>query len=199
MAIIIPAGEFRLEQEVKKSRFIAIAVPLDDTDGVKEHIERVGDPAATHNCWAYRFGAGYRFSDDGEPGGTAGRPILSAIDGQGVDRALVVVTRYFGGIKLGAGGLVRAYGGAAAECLRLAPKLELRPRIEVVLSVPFDSTGVLYKLIEKYEATKLGEAYESDSLEMHLSIEATRRDELERDAVDGTRGKVRFQWLEESL
>jgi hypothetical protein len=80
---------------------------------------------ATHNCWAWRIGGDYRSSDDGEPAGTAGRPILAAIDGQGFDRVMVVVTRWFGGIKLGAGGLVRAYGGAAAECLRTAPRVPL--------------------------------------------------------------------------
>src|SRR3546814_18000784 len=77
-------------------------------------------PDATHNCWAWRIGDDYRSNDDGEPAGTAGRPILAAIDGQGMDRVVVVVTRWFGGIKLGAGGLVRAYGGTAAECLRRA-------------------------------------------------------------------------------
>ena len=82
---------------------------------------RIADPTATHNCWAYRIGSEYRFSDDGEPAGTAGRPILAAIDGQGCDQVVVVVTRWYGGIKLGAGGLVRAYGGCAAECLRAAP------------------------------------------------------------------------------
>jgi len=66
------------------------------------------DADATHNCWAWRYGTHSRSSDDGEPAGTAGRPILAAIDGQGLDRLLVVVTRWYGGIKLGAGGLVRA-------------------------------------------------------------------------------------------
>lgn len=74
-------------------------------------LQAVQDLQATHNCWAYKVGAQYRFSDDGEPAGTAGRPILSAIEAQHLDRVMVVVTRYFGGIKLGVGGLVRAYGG----------------------------------------------------------------------------------------
>ena len=85
----------------------------------------IGDPQATHNCWAYRIGQQYRFSDDGEPGGTAGRPILQAIEGQGFDQVVVVVTRWYGGIKLGAGGLARAYGGCAAECLRLADRVPI--------------------------------------------------------------------------
>ncbi len=88
-------------------------------------MQQISNTTATHNCWAYRIGQDYRFNDDGEPGGTAGRPILQAIEGQGVDRVVVVVTRWYGGIKLGAGGLARAYGGTAAECLRLAERTPL--------------------------------------------------------------------------
>jgi putative IMPACT (imprinted ancient) family translation regulator len=77
---------------------------------------------ATHNCWAWRCGNAYRSSDDGEPGGSAGRPILQAIDAQGLDYVVVRVARWFGGSKLGVGGLLRAYGGCAAECLRTAPR-----------------------------------------------------------------------------
>src|SRR3954447_7594427 len=107
--------------EVKHSRFIAHAAPIDGAAAALAFLQQVAVADATHNCWAYRHGQDYRSSDDGEPAGTAGRPILAAIDGQGFDRVMVVVTRWFGGIKLGAGGLVRAYGGAAAECLRTAP------------------------------------------------------------------------------
>ena len=103
--------------EVKHSRFLARAAPADSTHAAQAFVGSVSDPDATHNCWAWRIGGDYRSSDDGEPAGTAGRPILAAIDGQGFDRVVVVVTRWFGGIKLGAGGLVRAYGGSAAECL----------------------------------------------------------------------------------
>src|SRR5690606_2732749 len=86
---------------------------------------------ASHHCWAYRIGNEYRYSDDGEPGGTAGRPILQAIDGQGYDRVVVLVVRWFGGIKLGTGGLIRAYGGCAANCLRAGTRIEWVPRARV--------------------------------------------------------------------
>ena len=113
------AGPCQHLEEIKKSRFLAQAAPVDTPEQALAFVRQVGDPAATHNCWAYRIGQDYRFNDDGEPGGTAGRPILQAIEGQGIDRAVVVVTRWYGGIKLGAGGLVRAYGGTAAECRTL--------------------------------------------------------------------------------
>src|SRR6185312_16161271 len=115
----------RHQQEIRKSRFLAIAAPVSSAEQALAFLREAADPAATHNCWAWRIGDGYRFNDDGEPGGTAGRPILQAIDGQQMDGVAVVVTRWYGGIKLGAGGLVRAYGGTAAECLRQAERIAL--------------------------------------------------------------------------
>ena len=94
--------------EIKHSRFVAQACALASPEQALEQVRRFAAVDATHNCWAYRYGQEYRSSDDGEPSGTAGRPILAAIDGQGYDRVVVVVTRWYGGIKLGAGGLVRA-------------------------------------------------------------------------------------------
>ena len=95
------------------------------------------DPEATHNCWAYKIGQEYRFNDDGEPGGTAGRPILQAIEGQGMDRVAVLVVRWFGGVKLGAGGLVRAYGGCAANCGRAnGPRSSIWPRWAASAALP---------------------------------------------------------------
>ena len=110
------------QQEIKKSRFAAVAGPIADEVAAKDFIAARSDRAANHNCWAWRLGSRYRFSDDGEPSGTAGKPILAAIDGQGLDGVVVVVTRWFGGILLGSGGLIRAYGGTAALCLREAEK-----------------------------------------------------------------------------
>ena len=94
--------------EVKHSRFLVHAAPVATPAAALAYLASVADPAATHNCWAWRIGQEYRSSDDGEPSGTAGRPILAAIDGQGFDQVMAVVTRWYGGIKLGAGGLVRA-------------------------------------------------------------------------------------------
>lgn len=109
-------------QEIKKSRFRAIASPVQDEEAAKSFLRVNGDVSANHNCWAWRLGQNYRFSDDGEPSGTAGKPILQAIDGQSLDGVVVVVTRWFGGMLLGSGGLMRAYGGTAAACLKAAEK-----------------------------------------------------------------------------
>ena len=108
------------EDTIRKSRFRAHAIHVESVDTAMAWIARTRDAAATHNCWAYRIGSYYRFDDDGEPGGSAGQPILQAINGQHYNETVVMVTRWFGGTKLGVGGLVRAYGGTAAECLRHA-------------------------------------------------------------------------------
>ncbi|RTH31961.1 IMPACT family protein, partial [Thermus scotoductus] len=96
------------EETIQKSRFIAKAAPVASEEEALAFLEAQREPQATHNCYAYKLGNLYRFFDDGEPTGTAGKPILHAIEAQGLDRVVVLVVRYFGGIKLGAGGLVRA-------------------------------------------------------------------------------------------
>ena len=110
-------GPSSIETEIKRSRFIAHAGRVDNLADTLAFYESVADPSATHNCWAWRLDHQYRFNDDGEPASTAGKPILSAIEGKGLDHAMVVVTRYFGGIKLGVGGLVRAYSGSTSKCI----------------------------------------------------------------------------------
>lgn len=130
-------------QDIKKSRFIAHAAPVASEDEAKAFIAAVSDPSANHNCWAWRVGQAYRFSDDGEPSGTAGKPMLQAIDGQALDCVAVVVTRWFGGILLGSGGLMRAYGGTAAACLKAAVKIEIIQRIEGEIVAGFSDLAVL--------------------------------------------------------
>lgn len=130
-------------QDIKKSRFVAHATPVASEDEARSFIATVSDPSANHNCWAWRVGQAYRFSDDGEPSGTAGKPMLQAIDGQALYCVAVVVTRWFGGILLGSGGLMRAYGGTAAACLKAAAKIEIIPRIEGEIVAGFSDLAVL--------------------------------------------------------
>lgn len=132
-----------LEQAIKKSRFIAVAGPLASEQAAKEFIAAHSDPNANHNCWAWRVGQTYRFSDDGEPSGTAGKPILQAIDRLQLDNVAVLVTRWFGGVLLGSGGLVRAYGGTAAACLRAANRVEIVPVQEATIFVPFSDLALV--------------------------------------------------------
>lgn len=182
------AAPARFILEVKKSRFLAQAAPVESPDQALQHLRNIADTGATHNCWAYRIGQAYRFSDDGEPGGTAGRPILAAIDGQGLDRVMVVVTRWYGGINLGAGGLVRAYGGAAAEALRTAPRQALIESVEAELHCEFALSGAVHALIAQAGAQKLAESFDERGLRLRLRLPATMVTEVSERLRDLSRG-----------
>jgi uncharacterized YigZ family protein len=184
------AAPFRHEEEIRKSRFIAQAAPVDTPADALAFFQSAGDPGATHNCWAYRIGDAYRFNDDGEPGGTAGRPILAAIDGQGYDRVAVVVTRWYGGIKLGAGGLVRAYGGSAAECLRLAPRLPLVAMGRLSLHVDFADLALVNARIRELDGTIDEERFVADGAELIVTAPLDRLEAIAARIVDATRGRA---------
>ena len=184
------AAPYRHEEDIRKSRFIAQAAPVATPADALAFFQAVGDPGATHNCWAYRIGDAYRFNDDGEPGGTAGRPILAAIDGQGCDRVAVVVTRWYGGIKLGAGGLVRAYGGSAAECLRLAPRVPIIAIGRLALRVEFADLALVTARIRELDGAIEEESFVTDGADLIVAAPADRLDAIIARVVDTTRGRV---------
>lgn len=179
--------------EIKHSRFVAHAAPIGSAEDALAFLQQVAVPDATHNCWAYRHGNEYRSSDDGEPAGTAGRPILAAIDGQGFDRVMVVVIRWYGGIKLGAGGLVRAYGGTAAECLRTAPRLPLVALTELTVQAAFEDLGALHAALAAHLAEKLDETFTASGVELHVRLPADQADPLKTRLRDATRDRIRVQ------
>ncbi|MBV2145012.1 IMPACT family protein [Falsochrobactrum sp. TDYN1] len=182
-------------QEIRKSRFLAIAAPVTNEQAAKEFLAQHSDMAATHNCWAWRIGQNYRFSDDGEPSGTAGKPILQAIDGQQLDNTVVVVTRWFGGILLGSGGLMRAYGGTAATCLRQAGKTEVIPIVGFSLACDFSDHALLKARLAAVDNVIIEqENFTASGVEMAGVMPIAVRDELSRLAMDITRGKtiIRF-------
>jgi uncharacterized YigZ family protein len=183
-------GPTSLQQDIRKSRFLANAAPVDNPDKAMAFIVEIGDPLATHNCWAYRIGQQYRFSDDGEPGGTAGRPILQAIEGQGFDQVVVVVTRWYGGIKLGAGGLARAYGGCAAECLRLAARTPIVETVTVHLHCEFAELPILQARLAEYSAEKIDEAYDATGAALSLRLPQDKVEGFSLFMRDLTRGRV---------
>lgn len=176
------------EQEIRKSRFHARAVPVRDADAAMAFIGETRFADAGHHCWAWRVGQRYRFSDDGEPGGTAGKPILAAIDGQHLDRVVVVVARWFGGIKLGAGGLMRAYGGSAAECLRLAERIEIIVTCRLRIECDFAAAAALHDQFANFSACKLDETFHGDGASLVITLPRSRRDAFEAAIRDLTRG-----------
>ena len=145
-------GEGSVELEIKRSRFLGRAAPLRTEEAIQAWLAatRAAHPDASHHCFAYRLGvsgdAG-RFSDDGEPGGTAGRPIMEVLLREEVVDIAVVVTRYFGGVLLGAGGLTRAYSQSAAEAVRAAGFLSMRPHTEIAVTLDYASLGALEQLL----------------------------------------------------
>ncbi len=192
MSLDTLAAPARHEIDVRHSRFLANAAPIASVEDAAAFVKQVAVADATHNCWAWRFGGDYRSSDDGEPAGTAGRPILAAVDGQGYDRIVVVVTRWFGGIKLGAGGLVRAYGGAAAECLRLAPRLPLVETATVAVHVAFADLSTLHHLLPAFAADKRGESFDAHGARIVLELPADAVADLKTRLRDATRDRARF-------
>lgn len=188
----------RLEVEVRKSRFLAQAAPVASPDEAMAFLSEVGDPAATHNCWAWRIHPAYRFSDDGEPASTAGKPILVAIEGQGLDGVMVVVTRWFGGIKLGAGGLVRAYGGTAAECLRRAERIEIIAQAHGWIQCGFEHLGSVHAQLDHFGARKLNEAYSADGVQLEIELPRQHLEAMLTTLGDATRGQSRWRSLDEA-
>ncbi|WP_018111630.1 IMPACT family protein [Thermus igniterrae] len=177
---------------IQRSRFLAKAAPAASEEEALAFLAAHREPQATHNAYAYRIGPLYRFSDDGEPAGTAGRPILHAIEAAGLDRVVVLVVRYFGGVKLGAGGLVRAYGGVAAEALRRAPKAPLLDWVEVAFRVPFPEVGRVHGLL-RARHLEAEEAYLPEGVRFALRLPQGEKEALLKALSDLTRGRL---WVE---
>ena len=179
--------------EVKHSRFLAQAAPVATPDDALAFLREIAVPDATHNCWAYRIGGEYRSSDDGEPAGTAGRPILAAIDGQGFDRVMVVVTRWYGGIKLGAGGLVRAYTDAVAQALLAAKAADqfkpLQRMASLTCSVPYALEGWVRREVQAHHATLLDVSHTS-VVTLHMTLPESQAAALVARLNDGGQGHL---------
>lgn len=179
--------------DIKKSRFLCQASAVAAPAEALAWLEQIAKTPATHHCWAYRIGQQYRFSDDGEPAGTAGKPILQAIDGQGFDQVMLVVTRWYGGIKLGAGGLIRAYGGVAAECLRQAERTPLVQKSAVEFDLPFAHLALLKARLNEFEADCLDEHFVSDGARLRLALPDPRIESLRLWLADLTRGRSQLK------
>jgi uncharacterized YigZ family protein len=178
------------EEHIQKSRFLVRAWPVDDTDGALAKVAACAREDASHHCWAYRIGPLYRFHDAEEPAGTAGRPILQAIDGQGLDRVVVVVTRWFGGIKLGAGGLVRAYGGSAAECLRRAERRELVVMHRIAVAAAFAFESPLRQIAHECGGQIVDERYDANGFSCSIQLPASASERCAQRLRDASRGQA---------
>lgn len=158
---------------IRKSRFIGCVMPIADRASAQAEVLRLRHehPAAAHVCWALLAGGDSAAVDDGEPGGTAGRPMLAVLRHHDLDGVLATVVRYFGGVKLGAGGLVRAYTDAVAQVLQTAPKVQLQRQQTLCCSVPFALEGLLRREITQAGAT-LRDVQHGSLVVFHLSMPA---------------------------
>jgi uncharacterized YigZ family protein len=178
-------------QDIKKSRFLAAAGPVADEVAAKAFVAAHSDAGANHNCWAWRIGQSYRFSDDGEPSGTAGKPILAALDGQHLDNVAVVVTRWFGGILLGSGGLVRAYGGTAAACLRGAAKTEIVISVEAKITCGFADLAIVQARLAAQSGVRIvAETFTATGAELKVALPEADVETIVRKIADLTSGRA---------
>ena len=163
--VLIPKPNeiFFKETVINKSRFLAYCKNVDDVSQATDFLAQIKKKHydATHNCYAYVVGDFVKFSDDGEPGGTAGKPILNAIQQKGFIDTIVVVTRYFGGVKLGAGGLVRAYGGAANDILAVVPTCKEERAVDISVKISYANFSAVTNILS-VKAVTVNNVFDTD-------------------------------------
>ncbi|SFM30022.1 YigZ family protein [Variovorax sp. OV329] len=179
---------------IKKSRFIGCVQPVAGRAQAQAVVDalRAAHPGAAHVCWALMAGGQSAANDDGEPGGTAGRPMLEVLRHQQLEGVLATVVRYFGGVKLGAGGLVRAYTDAVAQALVDAPLQQVVARAELRCAVPYDAEGIVRRELAAASAT-LDEVRHESLVHFVFGLAADRVSELKRRIQDATQGRVVWQ------
>ena len=181
------------ELEIRKSRFIAHAIPVADRDAAMAELRRLREenPTATHVCWALLAGGQSGMSDDGEPSGTAGRPILEVLRHHDLDGVLAAVVRYYGGVKLGAGGLVRAYTDAIARVLQDAPRVERIAQALLTVQIAYPDEARVRRWIEQEGYTLANSGYEME-VRLTVSMPVTAVDGAREALRDMTQGRAVF-------
>ncbi|MCH5342246.1 MAG: YigZ family protein [Acetatifactor sp.] len=184
------------EYEEKKSRFIATVQKCEREEEAAAFIEEMKKKYwdARHNCSAFCIGARgelTRCSDDGEPSGTAGRPMLEVLTGEGIRNAAVVVTRYFGGVLLGTGGLVRAYTRAVQEGLKNCVIGRMRAGFEVEVQTDYSGIGKILYILGNFGIEPISSDY-TDTVTLRLLVPGEHVDRLQNQIVEATGGRVAF-------
>lgn len=192
----VPAARHRVEQEIERSRFITTVAFTPTLEEARAFIAAVRDefPDANHNCWAHVVGppgstAAIGMNDDGEPHGTAGRPMLTALLHGGVGDVTVVVTRYFGGVKLGKGGLVRAYTGSVRQALESLPTREHVETAMLDVGIDYAAIAPVRQLLEAHEARVVAEDYGA-AVTLTIELPAERVEAFRAAVLDGTAGRA---------
>lgn len=165
----VPAARHRVEEKIRRSHFITTLAPASTVEEARTFIKdiRAEFDSANHNCWAYLVGppgstAQVGMSDDGEPHGTAGRPMLNVLTHSGVGDVAAVVTRYFGGVKLGKGGLARAYSGGVKAALEGMQRVEKTSRSSLKVVIGYSSVTLFQRMLPDYEAEIVAQQFAVD-------------------------------------
>jgi len=192
----IPAARYRTEETIKRSRFIATVAHAPTEEDAKAFVSSIKSefPDATHNCWAYIAGppgdtARVGMSDDGEPHGTAGRPMLSVLLHSDIGEIVAVVTRYYGGTKLGTGGLVRAYSGSVKKALEGLSLEEKRDLVSLTIAFDYSRITAVKKMLESFDAEITEDNYGADVC-FRIELPKDNRDGFIRAITDLTRGET---------
>lgn len=187
-----------IEIKIKGSKFFGRARECGSVEDAEKIIAdfRKKYYDATHNCFAYRVGLGnemkFRYSDDGEPSGTAGRPIYDQIEGKNLTSLIVIVTRYFGGVKLGTGGLTHAYSDAAARAIDAAGVVEKYITENISMKMQFSDFNLVERIIHQFGA-KVIESDFSDIVRLTVELRLSLIEKLRENLVDGTSGRIKFE------
>ncbi len=188
-----PAAEAEYEERIQKSRFLGLVFPVtsdEEAQGILAEQKRV-HYKATHHCSAWQLGAGsedFHYSDDGEPSGTAGQPILRAIQGAGLRETMVVVIRWYGGVKLGTGGLTRAYGGTAQQALELVTRETVVLRRALELEFEYSAMTLVRRLVAKYHAVER-ELECTTRVRMILGVPVSQIEAIRAELLDVIQGR----------
>ncbi len=180
---------------IKKSRFIACVEPMAGRHEAQARVAQLkaAHPDAAHVCWALLAGGQSAAHDDGEPGGTAGRPMLDVLRHQDLQGVMASVVRYFGGVKLGAGGLVRAYTDAVAQALLSAQKIPLIKQVQLACSVPYALEGLVRREIEQAQA-QLQAVTHGSVVTLHFALPESPASALQERLSESGRGQL--VWLQ---
>ncbi len=179
----------------KGSVFIGLSYPVKSEDEADEILTEIRKKYydATHHCYAYKlFDGKEKYSDDGEPNGTAGIRILNAISHFNLRGVLTVVVRYFGGVKLGVGPLGKAYYTSALECLELCNKVELFEFREVFLKFDFDLSGIVHRILNQYSPVEIETGYEENKGTLKAKLLSKKVEEFEKEILNATKNKIQI-------
>ncbi len=193
---LIPATSSLFEEEIKKSRFITYLAHTPGVDAAKAFVDSIKDKHkdARHNCWAFvacgpKESTFWGCSDDGEPSGTAGRPMLGHLSGSGVGEITAVVTRYFGGTKLGTGGLVKAYGGGVKQALAQLETIEKTPHTTLLIQCGYEHVSLVEHVCQEFGADITNRDY-SEVLSLTLTLDIRKMKDLKESMINKSSGGI---------